>query len=84
MIATNYSEFRKDLKQFLDQVEDNNEILVLNRKTGKATVMMSLEEYNSLMETMHLLKSRKNAEHLFTSMDQLKKGKTNKIDLNDL
>lgn len=76
MIAANYSEFRTDLKKYLDSVEDNNEILVIKRKTGKGAVMISLEEYNSIMETMHLLSSKKNADRLYESMRQLKLGKT--------
>lgn len=72
MIAANYSEFKKDLRKYLDIVEDNNETLIVKRKTGKGSVMISLDEYNSLMETMHLLNSRKNADRLYESMQQLK------------
>ncbi len=83
MIAANYSEFRSDLKKYLDSVEDNNETLIIKRKTGKGAVVISLEEYNSLIETLHLLSSRKNAERLYSSMNQLKSGKTIKPDLED-
>jgi len=74
MIATNFSEFRTDLKKFLDSVEDNNETLIIKRKTGKGTVVISLEEYNSLMETMHILSSKKNADRLYESIQQMKEG----------
>ena len=76
MIAANYSEFRTDLKKYLDSVEDNNETLIIKRKTGKGAVMISLDEYNSIMETMHLLSSKKNADRLYESIKQLKSGKT--------
>jgi len=76
MIAANYSEFRTDLKAYLDSVEDNNETLIIKRKTGKGAVIISLDEYNSMMETMHLLSSKKNADRLYESMQQLKSGKT--------
>ena len=75
MIATNFSEFRSDLKKFLDSVEDNNETLIIKRKTGKGTVLISLEEYNSLMVTMHILSSKKNADRLYESIQQMKEGK---------
>jgi len=75
MIVANYSEFRADLKKYLDQVEDNNEILILKRGSGKGTVMLSLDEYNSIMETVHLLCSRKNADRLYESISQIEKGK---------
>ena len=75
MIAANYSEFRAGLKSFLDEVEFNQETLIIKRNSGKGTVLISLEEYNSLMETVHLLKSRKNAERLFESIEQIENGK---------
>jgi antitoxin YefM len=75
MIAANYTEFRTDLKKFLDEVEDNNETLVVKRGTGKGTVVISLKEYNSIIETMHLLSSRSNATRLYESIEQLKDGK---------
>jgi len=81
MIATNYSEFRINLKKFLDAVEDNNETLVIKRATGKGSVMISLDEYNSLMETVHLLSSKKNADRLYESIQQMREGKTVEKDL---
>ena len=75
MLAANYSEFRGDLKKFLDNVEKNNETLIIKRGKGKGTVMISLDEYNSLMETVHLLSSKANADRLYESMQQMKDGK---------
>ena len=74
MIAANFSEFRTNLKTYLDNVEDNNEILIVKRKTGKGTVMISLDEYNSIMETVHLLSSKANADRLYESIQQMKSG----------
>lgn len=81
MLAANYSEFRGDLKKFLDNVELNNETLIIKRGKGKGTVMISLEEYNSLMETLHLLSSKANADRLYESMKQMKEGETVSKDL---
>ncbi|MGA1978262.1 MAG: type II toxin-antitoxin system prevent-host-death family antitoxin [Bacteroidales bacterium] len=75
MIAANYSEFRNELKRYLDNVEFNNETLIIKRGSGKGTVLLSLEEYNSIMETLHLLKSKKNAKRLFESIEQMKTDK---------
>jgi antitoxin YefM len=68
------SEFRGDLKKFLDNVEFNKEILIIKRGKGNGTVLISLDEYNSLMETVHLLSTKANADHLYESMEQMKKG----------
>jgi antitoxin YefM len=75
MIAANYTEFRTRLKKFLDNVEENNETLIIKRGAGKGTVLISLDEYNSIMETLHLLNSKANADRLYESIDQMKKGK---------
>ena len=81
MLAANYSEFRIDLKKYLDSVEQNNETLIIKRSKGKGTVLISLEEYNSIMETMHLLSSKANADRLYESIDQMKSGNTVSKDL---
>lgn len=83
MIAANYSEFREKLKKYLDDVEDNNETLIIKRKSGKGTVMISLDEYNSIMETMHLLRSKSNADRLYDSMRQMNEGHTVQKDINE-
>ncbi len=76
MIVANYTEFRKELKEYLDSVEHNNETLIIKRGSGKGAVLISLEEYNSIMETLHLLSSKKNAQRLFESIEQMKSGDT--------
>jgi antitoxin YefM len=75
MIAANYTEFRTSLKKYLDNVEENNETLIIKRGTGKGTVLISLEEYNAIMETMHLLSSKTNADRLYESIKQMKSRK---------
>lgn len=65
MIAANYTEFRIGLKKFLDTVENKNETLIIKRGSGKGTVMISLSEYNSIMETVHILSSKANAFKLY-------------------
>ncbi|MCK9300404.1 MAG: type II toxin-antitoxin system Phd/YefM family antitoxin [Bacteroidales bacterium] len=76
MIAANFTEFRTGLKKYLDCVEDNNETLIIKRGSGSGTVMISLSEYNSIMETLHLLSSKANADRLYESIGQLKEGKS--------
>ena len=81
MIAANYTEFRIKLKKYLDNVEENNETLIIKRGTGKGTVLISLYEYNSIMETVHLLSSKANADRLYESIKQMKEGKGFQKDL---
>lgn len=84
MIAANYSELRTDLKNYLDNVEDNNETLIVKRANGKGAVIISLAEYNSIMETLHLLSSQKNADRLHKSIKQMKAGKHVSVKPTDL
>ena len=81
MIALNFTEFRTELKKFLDDVENNHETLVIKRRSGKGAIMISLEEYNSIMETLHLLSSKANADRLYQSIKQMKNGETVNHDL---
>ncbi len=81
MIAANYTEFRTQLKKYLDVVEENNETLVVKRKNRKGTVTISPDEYNSIMETVHLLGTKKNADRLYESIRQIKEGNSIQKDL---
>ena len=81
MIAANFTEFRTKLKKYLDKVELDNETLVIKRNSGKGSVMISLDEYNSIMETVHLLSSKTNADRLYESIQQMREGKTLKREL---
>lgn len=74
MIAANYTEFRTDLKEYLDRVEENNETLIIKRGSGNGAVVISLNEYNAIMETLHLLSSKANADRLYESIKQVKEG----------
>ena len=74
MRAANFTEFRTGLKKFLDEVENNHETLIIKRGTGNGAVLISLDEYNSIMETVHLLSSKINADRLYESIQQIKTG----------
>ncbi len=73
MLITTISDFRKDIKTYLDKVVKNFETLLINRGKDSGIVIMSLEEYNSLMATHHELSSRKNEMRLDAAIEKLKK-----------
>ncbi len=81
ILIANFTEFRTGLKGYLDNVENNEEILFIKRRTGKGTVLLSLDEYNFMIETLHLLSSKKNASILLESINQMKQGKVVEKDL---
>ena len=75
MLTTNLSEFRKDMKSYLDNVTQNFETLIINRGKDTGVVIISLEEYNSLITTQHELSSRINQQRLDESIEALRSGK---------
>lgn len=76
MKVVNFSEARNRLKGVLDQVVDDADYTIISRRDAEDAVVMSLEQFNSLMETVHLLKSPANAVHLARSISQYQSGQT--------
>ena len=83
MRVVNFSEARNSLKSVIDQVIDDADYTVITRRDAPDAVMMSLDTFNSLMETVHLLKSPANTAHLARSIDQYRQGKLTKKALLD-
>ena len=81
MLTTTISDFRKDIKRYLDRVTENFETLIINRGKDTGVVIISLEEYNSLCATQHELSSKTNENRLDSAIDKLKKGSLFQKDL---
>ena len=79
----NFSEARNSLKAVIDQVIDDADYTVIARRDAPDAVVMSLDTFNSLMETVHLLKSPANAAHLARSIEQYSQGKVTQQSLVD-
>ena len=74
MLTTTLTDFRKDIKRYLDRVTENFETLIINRGKDRGIVVISLEEYNSLCATQHELSSRANEKRLDSAIEKLKSG----------
>ena len=74
--TTSISDFRKDIKQYLDNVTKNFETLIINRGKDTGVVIISLDEYNSLTATKHELSSRANEKRLDSAIEKLELGKS--------
>jgi antitoxin YefM len=72
MITTTISDFRKDIKRYLDNVTENFETLIIHRGKDNGVVVISLEEYNSLRATQHELSSKANEQRLDSAVEKLK------------
>lgn len=74
MFTTTISDFRGNLKKYLDRISENYETLIINRGKERGIVVMSLEEYNSLNATFLELSSGKNEARLDSAIEKLRKG----------
>jgi antitoxin YefM len=81
MLTATISEFRKDIKRYLDNVTRNFETLIINRGKDTGVVIMSLDEYNSLKATYHELSSKINEKRLDSAIEKLKNGSSFQKDL---
>lgn len=75
MITTTISDFRKDIKKYLDDVSNNFETLIINRGKDNGVVVISLSEYNSLCATQHELSSKTNEKRLDAAIEKVRKDK---------
>lgn len=83
MRIVNFSEARNNLKSVLDQVVDDVDYTVITRRGSENAVVMSLDTFNSYMETFHLLRSPANAAHLTKSIEQFRNGNVHEKEIID-
>ena len=75
MLTKTLSDFRRDIKSYLEMVTQNYETLIINRGKDSGVVIISIEEYNALKNTQHELSSRINQQRLDASIEAFKSGK---------
>lgn len=75
MQAISYTTAQENLKATLDRVVDDRMPIVIVPQHGEPVVVMSLSDYNSTMETLHLLRSPKNAARLMESIRDVNEGR---------
>ncbi|OQY34030.1 MAG: prevent-host-death protein [Spirochaetaceae bacterium 4572_59] len=74
MRVVNFTEARSHLKSVLDQVSQDADFTIISRRDAEDSVVMSLDQFNGLMETVHLLKTPANAKHLEKSIAEYRSG----------
>ena len=81
MLAVNYTNFRENLKDYMDKATDDYETMIVTRENNKNVVMISEESYNNLMENVYVMGNKSNYDWLMESKEQLESGKYTKHDL---
>jgi antitoxin YefM len=75
MKVVTYSHARNALKSVLDAVVRDSDVAIISRRDAEGdAVVMSLDHYNSLMETLHLLSTPANAEAMARAIQQDRAG----------
>lgn len=74
MLAVNYSELRKNLKDYCDAAVEDLETVLVTRKDDKNVVVISLDEYNNLIENAHIMKDPKYYKELIARAEDVEKG----------
>jgi antitoxin YefM len=75
MSHVSYSAFRQHLAEYMDEVCDSRAALRVTRQNARTVVLLSEEEYEAMMETLHLLRSPANAKRLLRSIKKAEAGK---------
>ena len=83
MRVVSFSQARNSLKSVLDRVTEDSDCTVITRRDAEDAVVMSLDFYNGLMETVHLLNSPANVAHLQKSTERYRAGDVTVRDMVD-
>lgn len=70
MDAITYTQARKNFTQTMNRVCKDHAPLIITRQAEEPVVMISLEDYNSIEETLYLLRSPRNAQRLLEALQQ--------------
>ena len=84
MSTATYNEVHSNFGHFFNRVIDDADTLVVNREGSGSAVLMSMGEYNSLMETLYLLSSPETMADIRQADTDLKSGKGIEINIDEL
>jgi antitoxin YefM len=81
--VTNVSEFRKNLKKYIDGVAGTHHKVIVN-SNGKSVVMMSLDEFNGMDETDYLLSTEANKKMMYEAKEQIESGLAVPVNISEM
>lgn len=84
MTAYSLKYAKENLERIAEELIENSDQTIVTLDSGKAFVMIPLDEYESWKETQYLLSSRANRERLLKSIEQSRQGQLIQKELIDL
>ena len=84
MNAITYSNFRQNLRSIIRKINDDAERIVVTTNDNSNVVVMSQEDYDSMMETLYLMRSSENRNRINQAISQLEAGTGTERDLVDI
>jgi antitoxin YefM len=81
MATISYTDFRQHLAKYMDDVWDSRAPLRVTRQNARSVIVLSEDEYEGMMETLHLLRSPANAERLLRSIKSAEAGQLTEHDV---
>ena len=74
-IQTTYTKARANFAKLCNEVAENREIVIINRRGNEDVALVAADELSSLIETAHLLRSPKNAQRLLSALKRARSRK---------
>jgi antitoxin YefM len=83
MAHVSYTELRSNLAKYMEKVCASRAPLHITRQNAGTVVMVSEDEYEGMMETLHLLRSPANAARLLRSIEAANAGELTEHDIEE-
>jgi antitoxin YefM len=87
MRTTNFTDLRKNLKEYLDSVINDSDTVIINRDGNSGVVIISLDEYNALKESEYIMSSPETMQRIKEGAKSIAEGRGKRIkgvkELND-
>ncbi len=84
MITATYTDLRSNLKSYLDRVVNDSDNVIVNRGNGSAVVIMSMEEYESMVETAYIMSQPELVEAIRKGDEDVRNGNYEIVDVDEL
>lgn len=83
-IEATYTQARERLAALLDRVTQDREVVIIRRRNAADVAMVAADDLESLLETVYLLRSPRNAERLLAAIGHAEAGEGERLPLDEL